>query len=102
MGLLNVIRLWMMNWACVITIISSCYKKISLIIHSGFHGNNLCTYDHWFTKSSRILTLEKLTSKEIYDFFIFKVVSKPVFNLELGELFQGLNLTEKKFTACYI
>ena len=35
---------------------------------------NLPPYDHCLTRGSRILTLEKLTSKEIYDFIIFKGV----------------------------
>ena len=51
-----------------------------MIKQNVFNENDLDFYDHHLIRGSRILRVEKLTSKEMYG-IIFKVVSKPSSNL---------------------
>ena len=49
-------------------------------------------YDHHLIKSSRVITLDKLTSTEIYFILISKVQNKPSFNIYFENLLNGDNI----------
>ena len=45
------------------------------------NATNLIIHDYHLIKGSRVVTLDKLTSTEIYSILISKVQSKPSFNI---------------------
>ena len=46
-------------------------------------------HDHHLIKGSRVITLDKLTSTEIYYILILKVQNKPSSNIYFHNLFNG-------------
>ena len=60
---------------------------------------NLITHDHHLIKGSRVITLDKLTSTEIYSILILKVQSKPSSNIYFENLF---NYDDIDRTAIYM
>ena len=60
-----------------------------MIVHSAWNANNLFIDNDHLMKGLRILTTEKLTSKEVYH--IFKVFNKPSSNLYFEELLKDHN-----------
>ena len=53
---------------------------------------NLIIHDHHVIKGSRILTLDKLSSTEIYAILISKVQNKPSSNFYFENLFDNNNI----------
>ena len=49
---------------------------------------NLITDDHHLIKGSRVITLDKLTSTEIYSILTLKVQNKPSSNIYFENLFK--------------
>ena len=56
-------------------------------------------HDHHLIKGSRVLTLDKLTSSEIYSILILKVQNKPSSNIYFENLFNDYNID---WTAIYM
>ena len=54
--------------------------------------NNLLIHDHHLIKGSRALSLDKLTSKEIYSLLISKIRSKPLSNIYFEKRFPKSDL----------
>ena len=60
---------------------------------------NLITHDHHLIKGSRVITLDKLTSTEIYSILTLKVKNKPSSNIYFENLF---NYHDIDWTAVYM
>ena len=60
---------------------------------------NLITHDHHLIKGSRVITLDKLTSTEIYSILTLKVQNKPSSNIYFENLF---NYHDIDWTAIYM
>ena len=60
---------------------------------------NLITHDHHLIKGSRVITLDKLTSTEIYSILTLKVKNKPSSNIYFKNLF---NYHDIDWTAVYM
>ena len=60
---------------------------------------NLTTHDHHLIKGSRVITLDKLTSTEIYSILTLKVKNKPSSNIYFENLF---NYHDIDWTAVYM
>ena len=60
---------------------------------------NLTTHDHHLIKGSRVITLDKLTSTEIYSILTVKVQNKPSSNIYFENLF---NYHDIDWTAIYM
>ena len=56
------------------------------------HATNLIIHDHHLIKSSRVITLDKLTSSEIYSMLNLKVQNKPSSNIYFENLFNDYNI----------
>ena len=55
-------------------------------------GANLITHDHYLIKGSRVITLIKLISTEIYSILILKVQNRPSSNICFKNLFNDNNI----------
>ena len=63
-------------------------EKWKFIIKNDYeNAANLITHDHHLIKGSRVITLDKLASTEIYSILIFKVQNKPPSNIYFENLF---------------
>ena len=60
---------------------------------------NLITDDHHLIKGSRVITLDKLTSTEIYSILTLKVQNKPFSNIYFENLFKYHDID---WTAIYM
>ena len=61
---------------------------------------NLIIHDHHVIKGSRILTLDKLSSTEIYSILISKFQSKPSSNFYFENLFNDNDIDWATFICC--
>ena len=59
----------------------------------------LITHDHHLMKDSKVITLDKLTSTEIYSILTLKVQNKPSSNIYFENLF---NYHDIDWTAVYM
>ena len=69
-------------------------------IYHNENAANLITPDHHLTKGSRVITLDKLTSTEIYFILVLRVQNKPCSNIYFENLFNDYILTGPQF-ICY-
>ena len=78
------------QWLQLIDFISQRWK----IIIKENYGNaiNLIIYDHHLVKSSRVITLDKLTSTEIYSILISRAQNKPSSNIYFENLYNDYNI----------
>ena len=60
---------------------------------------NLITHDHYLIKSSRVITLDKSSSTEMYSILILRVQNKPSSNIYFKNLF---NYNDIDWTAIYM
>ena len=60
---------------------------------------NLITHDHYLIKSSRVITLDKSSSTEMYSILILRVQNKPSSNIYFKTLF---NYNDIDWTAIYM
>ena len=63
------------------------------------NATNLTTDDHHLVKGSRIITLDKLTSTEIYSMLISRAQNKPSSNISLP--LKEITLTNSKKTIAF-
>ena len=70
------------------------WKKITFD-YSNISKNNLCQNHHFIT-GTRILPLDKLSSKEIYSILIQNIVNKPTSNIYFEKLFENTTLDSNK------
>ena len=56
------------------------------------NANNIIIYDHHLVKGSRVITLDKLTSIEIYSILISKAQNKPSSNIYFKNLYNDYNI----------
>ena len=81
-------------------LIDSIPKKWKFIIKENKEiAANLIAHDHHLIKGSRVITLDKLTSTEIYSILILKVQNKPSSNICFENLF---NHDDIDWTAIYM
>ena len=82
---------------------SFCFQRLQLIdfipqrwkiIIKGNYGNatNLAIHDHYLDKDSRLITLDKLTSTEIYFILISKAENKTFSNIYFENLYNDCNI----------
>ena len=64
----------------------------SIISSNLLDVNNLLIQDHHLIKGSRVLSLDKLTSKEKYSLLVSKDRSKPSSNIYFEKMFPGIDL----------
>ena len=57
---------------------------------------DLLIHDHHLIKRARILTLEKLSSKELYSILITKLTNKPSSNVYFEKIFPNIKLNWRK------
>ena len=60
---------------------------------------NLIIHDHHLVKGSRVITLDKLTSTELYSILISKTQNKPSSNIYFENLYNDYNID---WTAIYM
>ena len=53
---------------------------------------NLIIHDHHLVKGSRVITLDKLTSTEIYSILISRAQNKPSSNIYFENLYNDYNI----------
>ena len=73
--------------------IDSIPERWKFIIKENYeNATNLIIHDHRLIKGSRVITLNILTSTEIYSIFISKVQNKPSSNIYFENLFNDYNI----------
>ena len=88
------------NYSQWVQLIDSIPEKWKFIIKKiNEVAANLITHDHHLIKGSRVTTLDKLTSTEIYSMLALKVQNKPSFNIYFENLFNYHNID---WTAIYV
>ena len=70
-----------------------------VIIENYENATNMIVHDHHLIKGSRVITLDKLTSTEIYSILISKVQSKPSSTIYFENLLNDYNID---WTAIYM
>ena len=81
-------------------LIDSIPEKWKFIIKENFeNAANLVIHDHHLVKGSRVITLDKLTSTEIYFILISKAQNKPSSNIYFKNLYNDYNTD---WTAIYM
>ena len=76
----------------------TCYphKWKTIIKQNPGNANELLIQDHHLIKEAQILTLEKLSSKELYSILIIKSTNKPSSNVYFEEIFPNMKFYWKK------
>ena len=82
----NTIYIRLLFFQCIQLINSIPEKWKFIITKNNDIGGNLLTHDHHLIKGSRVITLDKLTSTEIYSILILKVQNKPSSNIYFEKL----------------
>ena len=73
--------------------IDSIPERWKFIIKENYeNATNLIIHDHRLIKGSRVITLNILTSTEIYSIFVSKVQNKPSSNIYFENLFNDYNI----------
>ena len=81
-------------------LVDSIPERWKFVIKENYeNATNLIIHDHHLIKGSRVLTLDKLTSSEIYSILILKVQNKPSSNIYFENLFNDYNID---WTAIYM
>ena len=67
--------------------------KIKIIIKESYeNATNPIIHDHHLVKGSRVITLDKLTSTEIYSVLISRAQNNPSFNIYFKNLYNDYNI----------
>ena len=67
--------------------------KIKIIIKESYeNATNTIIHDHHLVKGSRVITLDKLTSTEIYSILISRAQNNPSFNIYFKNLYNDYNI----------
>ena len=77
-------------------LIDSILQRWKIIIKENYENAiNLIIHDHHLVKGSRVITLDKLTSTEIYSILISRAQNKPFFNIYFENLYNDYNIDWK-------
>ena len=80
-------------------LIDSILQRWKIIIKENYENAiNLIIHDHHLVKGSRVITLDKLTSIEIYSILISRAQDKPSSNIYFENLYNDYNIN---WTAIY-
>ena len=81
-------------------LVDSIPQRGKIIIKENYeNATNLNIYDHHLVKRSRVITLDELTSTEIYSILISRAQNKPSSNIYFENLYNDYNIY---WTAIYI
>ena len=84
----------------MVQLVDSIPERWKSIIKENYeNATNLIIHDHHLIKGSRFITLDKLTSTEIYSILISKVQNKPSSDIYFKNLFNDYNID---WTAIYM
>ena len=72
------------------------HKWKTIIKQNPGNVSDLLIHDHHLIKGARILTLEKLSSKELYSILITKLTNKPSSNVYFEKIFPNIKLNWRK------
>ena len=81
-------------WIHLIDAIPMSWK--TCILNDKGNPNNLTFYDHHIIKKNQIISVEKLSSKELYSISVYYAESKPTAQIYYEKLLPGVNLDWKK------
>ena len=77
-------------------LIDSIPQRWKIIIKENYENAiNLIIHDHHLVKGSRVISLDKLTSTEIYSILISRAQNKPFFNIYFENLYNDYNIDWK-------
>ena len=74
-------------------LIDSIPQRCKIIIKENYENvTNLITHGHHSVKGSRVITLDQLTSTEIYSILISRAQNEPSFNIYFENLYNDYNI----------
>ena len=90
------------NFMTILQVITAIPERWKFTIAKNHESKtNLIIQDHHVIKSSRVLTLEKLTSTEIYSILVWKVKNNLLLTFISKICLMTMTLTGQQFICCH-